>query len=264
MAMTGKYVVYTALFGNYDKLHEPPNRACSNRVSFVCFTDQKNISSKKWNIIHIDSTDKSLSDLNRFYKMHPHLLFKEHQYSIYIDSNIRIKSSLDNFIDKFIAHDINMAAPKHTINDCIYDEIDYCLNLNKINDEERNILLNRYTNENFPKQLGLTENNIIFRKHSDVKIIELMESWWGEYLRGPKRDQLSLFYVSWKLGVPIHQFSENSRLNNKFFSVYIHCNNYGFLTNICANIDLKKNSSNFFYIAHILLRKLRNIHRYIC
>ena len=49
-----QYVVYTALFGDLDTLHNPVGVA-NNDVLFVCFTDRSDIKSDIWNIVHVES-----------------------------------------------------------------------------------------------------------------------------------------------------------------------------------------------------------------
>lgn len=48
--------------------------------------------------------------------------------------------------------------------------------------------------------MGLTENNVIYRKHKDPRCIKVMEDWWYMVENYSRRDQLSLFYVLWKNG----------------------------------------------------------------
>ena len=55
--MENKYIVYTALFGKYDKLLEIHN--INKHIDYVCFTDNKDLTSKTWNIIYV-SDDKDI------------------------------------------------------------------------------------------------------------------------------------------------------------------------------------------------------------
>lgn len=51
-----------------------------------------------------------------------------------------------------------------------------------------------------------------------------MEQWWNEYIKGVKRDQLSLCYVLWKNGYTANDVSiigKNSR-NNNYFEIDNH------------------------------------------
>ena len=61
-------------------------------------------------------------------------------------------------------------------------------------DEQVNFL----KSEEFPVKYGLFENNVIWRRHLDKKIIGVSEEWWNLYLVYSKRDQLGLMYCLWK------------------------------------------------------------------
>ena len=50
--MKNKYIVYTALFGKYDKLLEIHNM--NKHIDYVCFTNNKDLTSRTWNIIYVD------------------------------------------------------------------------------------------------------------------------------------------------------------------------------------------------------------------
>lgn len=253
--MKDDYVVYTALFGMYDKLHEPLKKAYTKRVRFICFTDQKNIKSNFWDVIYIEH--KNFDDpvlMNRLFKINPHLYFKEFLYSIYIDSNILVKNSLDNFVDNFIDKKIKIAAPRHIANSCIYNEIETCFMLGKINKKEKEEWHDFLVGEHYPINNGLCENNIIFRCHGESEIIDAMNDWWRLFCDGPRRDQLSLMYVLWKRKLYIESFAENSKLKNKLFSITLHANNYSQIKKIMDYIYLHKTNSTFcLYLYKVFL-----------
>lgn len=83
---------------------------------------------------------------------------------------------------------------------CLYDELEECIRSHKDNAEvleKHRIFLEE---EGYPRQMGLTENNVIYRKHRDPRCIKVMEDWWYMVENYSRRDQLSLFYVLWKNG----------------------------------------------------------------
>ena len=53
-----QYVVFTALFGEIDKLDDPVGIENDNAL-FVCFTDRIDIKSDIWNIVYIKSSLRS-------------------------------------------------------------------------------------------------------------------------------------------------------------------------------------------------------------
>jgi hypothetical protein len=95
---------------------------------------------------------------------------------------------------------------RHPSRNCIYNEGKSILTYKK--DSIRNILsqLDKYEKTGFPKQFGLIESGIIFRKHNDRKCMILDNLWAKEIIEGSHRDQLSFDYARWKSGVEIGYF----------------------------------------------------------
>lgn len=241
--MNKKYVVYTALFGDYDKLREIKKK--SRDCDYLCFTDQ-NIKSKTWTIIRIKCDESNHVLMNRKLKILPHLYVGEYLASLYIDANIKITSNVLPLLFRY-ADLTPFALPKHFERNCIYDEIDACCEVSKITQKEGMNWGSFLKKEHFPKHFGLGENNILFRKHNNVEIQHLMEEWWCIFQSGPYRDQLSLMYLIWKYNVPFLFMKESARNNNIYFKYYLH---RSFLQNL-----------NFFwFIIHcIVARRSRNI-----
>ncbi|MGJ0624808.1 glycosyltransferase domain-containing protein [Xenorhabdus bovienii] len=135
-----KILIYTALFGNYDILHEPvidDDLYCD----YICITDRKDINSKKWKIINVNNENRNNIEENRRYKMMPHLFFRDYRYVIYVDANIIIKNSPKELINKYLKKN-PIAFPKHFLRNCIYEEAKFCLGINKITENEYNNIIN--------------------------------------------------------------------------------------------------------------------------
>jgi hypothetical protein len=249
-----KLVVYTALFGDYDDLIEPPKGI--QNCDFICFTDQDNISSDVWDIKLIKNNEISSSE-NRKYKMLPHIYLNEYEYSIYIDSNIQIKTDPTALIDTYLRSH-NIAVPKHFERDCIYKEIEECVVNNKITLFEKKYMLEILFSDGYPKECGLGENNIILRRHNDSNVIRLMEAWWDFYSNGPKRDQLSLIYLAWKLNVSISLMKESSRNGNLYFRYKLHKNEkkLPILKRYFLYIRANRDSNLFFKFIYYIKKSL--------
>lgn len=217
--MENKLVVYTALFGAYDQLQEPTCQ--TDMCDFICFTDQQDLVSTVWQIVIVKEDDLTPMMMNRRYKMLPHVYLKQYEKSIYVDSNIKIKKTPHILFGKYL-NTTDIAVPKHFERNCIYDEIDECYQLGKINEEEKDGLLKKYSREKLPRSLGLGENNIILRNHNDESVIEVMSQWWCTLKEGPKRDQLSFIYILWKNNLEYQFMDESSRNKNEYFSYVLH------------------------------------------
>ena len=159
-----KLVVYTALFGDYDDLIDPVEKF--KGCDFVCFTDRKDLESDIWEIKIINEIDLPPNMINRKYKMFPNVFLPEYDISLYVDSNIFIKRNPVELLDKYLTH-YDIALPKHFARNCIYEEAKEVIKLGK---EKREIVekqMSFYKKEGFPNDLGLTENNVILRKHNN-------------------------------------------------------------------------------------------------
>ena len=217
---TNKFVVYTALFGDYDDLIDPKEKY--EGCDFICFTDQKHLKSDIWEIRLIEECDLASNMMNRKYKILPHLFLSEHyQWSLYVDANIAIIRNPMDLGNKYLSQ-YDMAIPKHFIRDCVYAEAKECIVLGKTKYDETISQMNIYKEQGFPKQFGLGENNILFRKHNSENIIKLMNDWWEELNTQTKRDQLSLAYVLWKNGEKFCFIDESARFGLGYFEYVLH------------------------------------------
>lgn len=213
-----RIVIYTALFGGYDLLVEPPRKY--ENCDFICFTDDKTLVSDIWDVVVVENVTDPVR-ANREIKFLPHKYVRRYEFSIYIDSNIRIINDPSNLVFENLKKE-KICIPQHFERNCIYKEIKECLTLGKISSEEAIFLNTELTNDNYPQENGLGENNIILRRHNDPQVVYLMEKWWEFFIYGPKRDQLSLMYLAWKYNIKINLMHESSRNKNKYFRYELH------------------------------------------
>ena len=111
-----KKVVYSALFGNYDKLY-PINK--ENGYDYFLFTNQILTNTlTNWTILNVEknlnfSNRREVIKTQRFYKTHPHLFFKNYDLSIYIDTTYEIKGELDYFLLRILTPKIGIYVYEH-------------------------------------------------------------------------------------------------------------------------------------------------------
>lgn len=191
-----QFVVYTVQTGGYDIVQQP--LVVDERFDYILFSDS--IEKKTigvWQVRPIPYDNVDLTRASRYPKMHPHELLSDYIASLYIDANIQIiKQSIYDRAIECYTQGVDWAGIAHPIRDCIYDEAYVVYGL----DYEDNIFrwCHQLRKENYPRNRGLYENNIIFRTHN--KIVEKVNvMWWNLYERYTRRDQLLLFYVFWKI-----------------------------------------------------------------
>lgn len=215
-----KSVIYTGIFGNYDYLREPKSDI---DCDLICFTDNKNLRSKRWQVIYIGS-NKSPNIMNREIKILPHKFLNKYEQSLYIDGNITLIKEPSELFNKYL-HKNEMAAPIHDIRNCIFEESKEIVRLGKATKYDIETQIRNYRASGMPEEFGLYEMNVIFRKHNDKKIIQLMELWWEHFNKYSKRDQISFMYSCWLEKFKPRVCFESTRTYNKYFVITPHISN---------------------------------------
>ena len=199
-----KIAVYTALFGKYDNLPEPI--ICPNNIEYYVFTDGEVSEGSKWNKIDITPFEDKIGSLNnaeknRFFKILPHKVFQNYEYSIYVDANVLIVSDLTPMIKTLDTFPIAMFLHKNR--DCVYEEAKACIIKGKDSPERIKKHIFLLEQHDVPHHYGLLEATLIVRKHNEDKCQKLMQCWWEEFLEESKRDQLSLIDTLWNNKIPV-------------------------------------------------------------
>ncbi|EIZ3786859.1 DUF616 domain-containing protein, partial [Escherichia coli] len=218
--MSKKYVVYTALFGSYDFLTDISHLSSSD-IEYICFTDIECNNNLGWKIVKVSNFSSTPAMMNRYYKLHPHCYFSNYDASLYVDANIKIKSNLNLFFEKYIAKG-DFLIPQHEQRNCIFKEAKECIVLKKGNEKIITRQMLNYKKDGMPVGYGLGENNILFRKHNAPEIKKIMADWWEELVKESQRDQLSLAYVMWKNNKKLEFLDETCRNTNDYFEYQTH------------------------------------------
>lgn len=194
-----RYVVYTAVVGGYDDLkplnYVPPN------CDFVVFSDHP-LQAPGWKVLPLNYLNRDPARASRFVKLHPHVYFPEYTHSIWMDANIGVLGDIGAFFDS-LGNDASIAAFRHPLRECIYDEGTECIARRKDDENVINLHLQRYREAHVPEKIGLWETNFLVRRHHDPACIELMSRWWQAIQTGSRRDQLSLPVVQRDLDATI-------------------------------------------------------------
>lgn len=265
--VVNRYVIYTALFGNYDKLVDPED-VCAD-CDYLCFTDQENIKSNVWSIIVIKDCDLSANLMNRKYKILPHIYLPSYESSLYVDANVGLKRCPIKLFER-LSPCKPFFAPRHPFRNCIYQEAEECYRNGKISYAEMLRLFSFLNSSNYPSNNGLHENNILLRKHNEKNVANLMERWFC-FVKGEcSRDQLSLKYLAWNEGFNIDYLKESSKKPNPYFYFRKHLSqvNKGWFKNSVISLSAHRADNYFYYFLarfvdfmSMLLKKLRIIHR---
>lgn len=194
-----KKVVYTAIAGRYDELVD--HSYVNPDWDYVCFSDLDLSSNKNksWTIkpLIFDKLDATRN--NRWHKLNPHLALPEYEHSVYIDANAEVVSkAFFDMIDNVIHNDGLIALSKHPDRDCIYDELQACIDLSKDDPTVMNQQIKYIKESGYPAHNGLYANFLIYRQHTNSQVIVAMDKWWKMVSTMSRRDQLSLPFVLWQ------------------------------------------------------------------
>ncbi len=202
--ITGKIIVYTCILNDYDTLYSPLIE--TENATYVVFSDNKKITKKTnlWEFRPIpDKIKKKCNNnytlINRYIKMHPHELFPNYDYALYVDGCLRVISDITTLLEN-INDTTGLAMHLHPKRKDIYEEAKACLKYSLGNKYAIKQLIDKYKQEGFPYHYGLFEAGIIAidLKNPNFKLI--MDDWWTNLVASKtERDQLVFTYVLWKL-----------------------------------------------------------------
>lgn len=225
MTKVKKAVVYTAIAGYYDYLRPVPNDL--KDIDFVCFTDgcisEKHCRRKGWIWKRVPKETGSSRKSCRFLKSMPEKFLDGYRVSIWIDSNISFTINIVELIDQFIYSEALIQGFRHPVRNCPYLEARECIEQGK--DLKKNIksMVDYMRNSGFPEGKGLTETNVLFRKHNVAKVQALNEDWSYFLSEFTIRDQISFDFLCWRHGIDILYFEGSTHRNqHSVFSRGLH------------------------------------------
>lgn len=197
-----RIAVYTVLYGEYDNIK--PIMVKNNSLDYFAFTDQPVADNSGWIKRTFDFPTEINNDnvlKSRYLRMHPHLLFPEYDYSIYIDASFIIKHDIFYLLGRLGNNDIAMF--QHPWANDIYDEAELVIHWKRADENITRKQVERYRVDGYPKGFGMTTTGIIVCRCNNATVTKIMQAWWDEFKKtdNTKRDQMCLFYVIWKLGL---------------------------------------------------------------
>lgn len=226
-----KIVIYTSMYGNYDKLKDQPK---FENAEYVCFTDNKQLVHPSWKMISNNEilTNKPNVYRAKYFKMMSHILFPDADYTIYLDASIQIRH--DNFIQVLLnylgEHDYGIYI--HPKRSCIYQEHKRLLKMKSLKMKRIMPLINKqldaYRSEGMPQNYGLWACGILIRKNTKHNTL-VNELWWEQVLKWSYRDQISLPYILWKNNLKIDTINLN-QYSDQLFKIHVH-NSNGWIRN---------------------------------
>lgn len=196
-----KTAVYTCITGGYDRLMQP--HAVEACCDYYVISDDPNMGGGVFRYVDVDTVvpDSSMSakDKNRYCKMHPHEIFPDYDYTIYMDGSIGIKNPIAHYTENVGISGLSIH--RHKIHDCIYIDGIFAEWLGVVDKEEIVAELKRYMEKGLPRKFGMFECGMIISDLHNKTGRQLYRKWYEEYEKGAGRDQFSFIYVLWEMGL---------------------------------------------------------------
>ena len=168
-----KKVVYSILFGNYDKISSFVKQKDYN---YFLFSDI-NYNNTNWTIIPFSKLKKkkiSKIKMTRYIKLFPNLFFKDYELSIYFDASFIINGDLNELLLRALNPSFDIYLLQHPERNKVFQEFSAVIKYKKDKKRIVNQVKKRYKKTKFPDKLILTENCIIIRRHNNKNMIKLI------------------------------------------------------------------------------------------
>lgn len=179
-------VVIKCMMGSYDWWYDP--LFVEDDTDYILYTDQ-DIESDVYEVRKITGDTKT----QRAIKIQPwEYVGRTYDRYIWMDANIYPRTSVAGWPDA------DIVCLEHPHRNCVYDELQACIQLNK---DDRNVMIpqvQRYRSEGYPEKGGMVQTGLMVRPLNDTTE-EHAELWAKEVREGSKRDQLSFFYAAWQM-----------------------------------------------------------------
>lgn len=211
-----KIVVYTAIYGNIDKLWSVYPLARGD-AEHVCFSDKKlrevgiwgdngrlmpgtgNTTAPQTWEVRVAKQSRSPRKSARYYKTLAHEHFPDADVTIWLDGNVRLLIPPWLAVKKWLRSS-NLATFNHPDRKCLFDEAAFCAKVGKANGAVLRDQVERYRKAGMPAKWGLPETRCVIRRKA-TQINRLNDLWLAEIDKYSPRDQVSLPFLCWKQGI---------------------------------------------------------------
>ena len=119
---TERICVYTALFGNYERLNPQP-MAGESDVDWICFTDDSELTSDDWEVVVIEPSfalDPARSA--RKVKILPPAQVRDYRVSLWIDNSVIMDADPRTMVSDWLQDD-DVAFPSHSFRSSVLERI---------------------------------------------------------------------------------------------------------------------------------------------
>ena len=198
--------LYTVLLGKYEHLNPLPEVA-QHGVDAFCFSDDPDLRSSTWNIVHVApvfALDSVRSQ--RLIKILGHPVLKPYDETLFIDVSVRLKVDPNEILDSWLANS-DVAIPEHSYRASVEDEFSTVV-ADKLDSRERVTEQLAHYRELFADSLVHQPLwTAIMARRTSPAVDEFSRVWAEHVLRYSRRDQLSVLVAAHLSGVSVNRIS---------------------------------------------------------
>ena len=188
--MANKYLIYTVVTNNYDKVPKPK---IYQGFDYWLFTDDPYLHVQGYETKVLPKSSDPIKQ-QREVKIMSHEYTKGYSTTIYHDANIELTSNPLQLIRQFFKG--GMLTTTHANRQTIKEEAKRIVELGK--DTQQSVDFTMENLKHYPDNLGLWETGIMIR---DKSVAELERVWFQLLSQMSHRDQLTLPYAAWSTGI---------------------------------------------------------------
>jgi tetratricopeptide (TPR) repeat protein len=232
-----RVAIYTSFTAGYDSLK--PHEFIDDRFDYFVYSDVPVETLGIYSRKPIPSVASGLGGprATRYPKTHPHVLFKDYDVAVWLDTSIMLVGDIYPTIQDFLASGKAIGSTPHTIRNALFEEFLACVDLQK---DDYTTLKNQfdfYQSEGFDSR-RLSENGFLLFNLKHKKLAPALEEWWQQVLTFSKRDQLSFDYSMTKHGVEWYRISEppHNINNNPNFLITAHSTEHAVLDKLTKQL----------------------------
>jgi hypothetical protein len=220
-------VVCSAVVGGHD-VSWPAGGVVSG-ASYVRFTDDPGLETwGVWSNRPLEFHGGTAVRSARWVKTHPHMLFPDACWVVWVDGNVIPLTGLEGLLAEFKLSGAPMGAIQHPTRITVEQEVAACIKQGKA---EESVLLEQLKESGPKPGVGLWETNLLFFDLEHPQLRPLLTRWWSLIEGGSHRDQVSLPYAVAVTGAGIHPIlpeGQSTRTDERFALMGHHENAMGF------------------------------------
>lgn len=220
--MKRRFLVYTAVFGGYDRVYPPI--MMEPELDYVIVTDDALMLVPGWRIHVVEGarfpTNKAA---NLYFRALIHRELPGYDASLYVDGNLRLIGKTSTLFPKFLESGAALGVYPHPLRRRVVDEAEACILRGKVVDPAAiRMEIAAYAADGFPDDQGLIYTGVLLKNHRAPDLDPAMSMWSLLFQKYCTRDQLSLPYVKWKVGFSCAYLGAYLQHPNPYFGLYPH------------------------------------------